>query len=159
MTTIADFDVVASTGARLSLAEKAGKVLLVVNTASKCGFTPQYQGLESLWRQFGSRGFEVLAFPCNQFGRQEPASDELIATFCEVHFGLSFPLMAKVEVNGPGAIPLYEWLKEEAPGVMGTRAIKWNFTKFLIGRDGAVMRRYAPAVKPEKLVRDIEALL
>ncbi|MEW9853669.1 glutathione peroxidase [Novosphingobium sp. M1R2S20] len=159
MTTIADFEVVAGSGAPLPLAAKAGKVLLVVNTASKCGFTPQYQGLEMLWQQFGGLGFEVLAFPCNQFGHQEPGSDEVIATFCDIHFGLSFPLMAKVDVNGPTAIPLYDWLKKEAPGLWGSRAIKWNFTKFLIGRDGRVVRRYGPTTKPEKIARDIEALL
>jgi glutathione peroxidase len=144
---------------KLPLAEKAGKVLLVVNTASRCGFTPQYAGLEALWQQFGLRGFEVLAFPCNQFGQQEPGSNETIATFCDIHFGLSFPLMGKVQVNGPDAIPLFDWLKAEAPGVMGTRAIKWNFTKFLIDRAGKVVRRYGPTVRPDRIVPDIEALL
>jgi glutathione peroxidase len=157
--TIADFDAALPGGGRLSLADKAGKVLLVVNTASKCGFTPQYAGLEALWQKYRDRGFEVIAFPCNQFGGQEPGDAGEIASFCSLNFGVSFPLMAKIEVNGPGAAPLYDWLKAEAPGVLGTRGIKWNFTKFLIGRDGKVVRRYAPTDKPEKLEADIEALL
>lgn len=159
MTTIADFSATLPDGAKLDLAEKTGKVLLIVNTASKCGFTPQYAGLESLWQAYRERGFEILAFPCNQFGGQEPGTAEQIAEFCDVNFGLSFPLMAKVEVNGEGAAPLYRWLKAEAPGLLGSKAIKWNFTKFLIGRDGKVVRRYAPTVKPEQIARDIEALL
>lgn len=159
MTSVVDFDVTAGDGLRLSLSSKAGRVLLIVNTASRCGFTQQYEGLEALSQRYGGRGFEVLAFPCNQFGRQEPGGNAEIATFCEIHFGLSFPLMAKIDVNGPRAIPLYNWLKAEAPGVLGTQAIKWNFTKFLIGRDGKVVRRYAPAVTPERLAKDIEALL
>ena len=157
--TIADFTVKMPGGKDLSLADKAGKVLLVVNTASKCGFTPQYDGLEALWKKYGDRGFEVLAFPCNQFGGQEPGTADEIESFCKVNFGVSFPLMAKIEVNGDGADPLYQWLKAEAPGVLGTKAVKWNFTKFLIGRDGKVVRRYAPTDKPEKLAADIEALL
>jgi len=159
VTTIADFSAALPGGGELDLADKAGKVLLVVNTASKCGFTPQYAGLEALWRKYGDRGFEVIAFPCNQFGHQEPGSADDIASFCDVNFGVSFPLMAKVEVNGDAATPLYQWLKREAPGVLGSQGIKWNFTKFLIGRDGKVVRRYAPTVKPEALERDIEALL
>ena len=158
-TTIADFEVATGAGRPLPLAQKAGKVLLVVNTASRCGFTPQYAGLEALWKHYGERGFEVLAFPCNQFGQQEPGSDETIATFCDIHFGLSFPLMSKVEVNGPTAAPLFDWLKAEAPGMLGTRAIKWNFTKFLIDRKGKVVRRYGPTVKPDRIAQDIEALL
>jgi glutathione peroxidase len=157
--TIADFTVKVPGGKDLSLADKAGMVLLVVNTASKCGFTPQYDGLEALWKKYGERGFEVLAFPCNQFGGQEPGTADEIESFCKVNFGVSFPLMAKIEVNGDGADPLYQWLKAEAPGVLGTKGIKWNFTKFLIGRDGKVVRRYAPTDKPEKLAADIEALL
>ncbi|GEN98269.1 glutathione peroxidase [Novosphingobium sediminis] len=157
--TIADFTVKMPGGKDLSLAEKAGKVLLVVNTASKCGFTPQYDGLEALWRKYGDRGFEVLAFPCNQFGGQEPGGAEEIESFCKLNFGVSFPLMSKIEVNGDGADPLYNWLKAKAPGVLGTKGIKWNFTKFLIGRDGKVVRRYAPTDKPERLAADIEALL
>ncbi|MFT4026142.1 MAG: glutathione peroxidase [Novosphingobium sp.] len=157
--TIADFSARLPDGSEVSLADKAGKVVLVVNTASKCGFTPQYDGLEALWRGYRERGFEVLAFPCNQFGGQEPGSADEIAEFCRANFGLSFPLMAKVEVNGPGAPPLYRWLKDRARGIFGTRKIKWNFTKFLIGRDGKVVRRYGPGVKPEKIERDIMALL
>lgn len=157
--TIADFTAKLPNGEVQSLADKLGKVLLVVNTASKCGFTPQYDGLEALWRKYGDKGFEVIAFPCNQFGGQEPGSADEIAEFCKVNFGLSFPLMGKIEVNGAGADPLYDWLKTEAPGVMGTKSVKWNFTKFLIDRDGRVVRRYAPTDKPEALDRDIEALL
>jgi glutathione peroxidase len=156
---IADFEAVLPNGERTGLADRKGKVLLIVNTASKCGFTPQYAGLETLWRQYRERGFEVIGFPCNQFGHQEPGSAEEIAGFCDLNFGVSFPLMAKIAVNGPDATPLYRWLKAEAPGVLGTRAIKWNFTKFLIGRDGKVVRRYPPTAKPERLARDIEALL
>jgi glutathione peroxidase len=157
--TIADFAVKMPNGEARSLGDKAGKVLLVVNTASKCGFTPQYDGLEALWRKYGSQGFEVLAFPCNQFGAQEPGTADEIDTFCKVNFGVSFPLMAKIDVNGARADPLYQWLKSGAPGVLGTKGIKWNFTKFLIGRDGKVVRRYGPTDKPEKLEADIEALL
>ena len=157
--TITDFTVKLPNGEAHSLADKAGKVLLVVNTASKCGFTPQYDGLEALWRKFGARGFEVLAFPCNQFGAQEPGTAEEIDSFCKVNFGVTFPLMAKVDVNGSTADPLYQWLKRQAPGVLGTTSIKWNFTKFLIGRDGKVVRRYGSTDKPEKIEAEIEALL
>ena len=157
--TIADFAAILPNGESVSLADRLGKIVLVVNTASKCGFTPQYGGLEALWRRYRDRGFEVIAFPCNQFGGQEPGNPEEIGGFCEVNFGLSFPLMGKVEVNGPGAIPLYDWLKNEAPGILGSKTIKWNFTKFLIGRDGKVVRRYAPAHKPESISQDIETLL
>ena len=159
MTTIADFTADLPGGKQADLADKLGKVLLVVNTASKCGFTPQYDGLEALHKQYGAQGFEVLAFPCNQFGGQEPGDAEQIDEFCKVNFGLSFPLMAKVEVNGAGAPPLYDWLKAEAPGLMGTKSIKWNFTKFLIGRDGKVVRRYAPNDTPASIAKDIEKLL
>ncbi|MBB4613655.1 glutathione peroxidase [Novosphingobium taihuense] len=158
-TTIADFKVRRPNGETLDLADKKGKVLLVVNTASKCGFTPQYDGLEKLWKDYGDKGFEVLAFPCNQFGGQEPGSADEIESFCKVNFGLSFPLMAKIEVNGDNADPLYDWLKKEAPGILGSKAIKWNFTKFLIDRDGKVVRRYAPTDKPESIAKDIEKLL
>lgn len=157
--TIADFKARKPNGEEIDLAEKKGNVLLVVNTASKCGFTPQYDGLEALWRQYGERGFEVLAFPCNQFGKQEPGTADEIESFCKVNFGLSFPLMAKIEVNGDNADPLYDWLKSEAPGVLGTKSIKWNFTKFLIDREGRVVRRYAPTDKPESIAGDIERLL
>jgi glutathione peroxidase len=159
MTTIADFSARLPNGQEVSLTDKLGKVLLVVNTASKCGFTPQYDGLEELWKQYGDRGFEVVAFPCNQFGGQEPGTAEEIDQFCKVNFGLSFPLMGKVEVNGDGETPLYHWLKQEAPGLFRTKKIKWNFTKFLIGRDGKVVRRYGPTDKPKSIAADIEALL
>lgn len=159
MNTIADFTATLPNGECVTLADKAGKVMLVVNTASKCGFTPQYDGLEALWRKYRDRGFEVVAFPCNQFGGQEPGNAEEIESFCKVNFGVSFPMMAKVDVNGPAAIPLYDWLKAEAPGVLGTKRVKWNFTKFLIGRDGKVVRRFAPTDKPESLESAIEALL
>lgn len=157
--TIADFSATLPNGSDVSLADKQGKVLLVVNTASKCGFTPQYDGLEKLWRDFGARGFEVLAFPCNQFGHQEPGDADAIESFCKLNFGVSFPLFAKIEVNGDGATPLYQWLKSEAPGLLGSKAIKWNFTKFLIDRSGKVVRRYGPMDKPEAIAKDIEALL
>ena len=159
MTTIADFTVATNRGDQLDLAEKLGKVLLVVNTASKCGFTPQYEGLEKLYEQYRDRGFEVLGFPCNQFGAQEPGSADEIAEFCKVNFGVTFPLMAKIEVNGDGASPLFDWMKRQAPGLMGSKAIKWNFTKFLIDREGQVVRRYAPTDRPERIAKDIEALL
>ncbi len=157
--TIADFTAKLPNGEDLSLADKLGKVLLVVNTASKCGFTPQYDGLEALWKQYGDQGFEVLAFPCNQFGGQEPGSAEEIDSFCKVNFGVSFPLFAKIDVNGDDTIPLYKWLKTAAPGIVGTTGIKWNFTKFLIGRDGKVVQRYAPLDKPASIAKDIEKLL
>ncbi len=159
MTVVSDFSATLADGTSTSLAEKEGKVLLVVNTASKCGFTPQYEGLEALWRKYRDRGFEVIAFPCNQFGAQEPGNAEEIASFCSLNYDVTFPVMAKIEVNGEEATPLYRWLKAEAPGVLGTQGIKWNFTKFLIGRDGKVVRRYAPTEKPARLEKDIEALL
>ncbi|MXO90425.1 glutathione peroxidase [Pontixanthobacter aquaemixtae] len=159
MTTIADFSVKKPDGSDLDLSEKKGKVLLVVNTASKCGFTPQYDGLESLHQEYGEKGFEVLAFPCNQFGGQEPGNAEEIEEFCKVNFGLTFPLMQKVEVNGDGASPLFDWMKREAPGLMGSKTIKWNFTKFLINRDGEVVKRYAPQDTPAKIGKDIAKLL
>ena len=159
MTTIADFSALQPSGQQQSLADKLGKVVLVVNTASKCGFTPQYDGLEALHKQYHAQGLEIMAFPCNQFGGQEPGSADEIAEFCKVNFGLSFPLMAKVDVNGAIETPLYTWLKSEAPGLMGTKGIKWNFTKFLIGRDGKVVRRYAPTDKPEAIAKDIAKLL
>jgi glutathione peroxidase len=157
--TIADFSAKRPDGSEADLSEFAGKVVLVVNTASKCGFTPQYAGLEALWEQYGPRGLVVIGFPCNQFGAQEPGSADDIASFCSLNYGVSFPMMAKVEVNGDGATPLYQWLKAEAPGILGSKGVKWNFTKFLIGRDGKVVRRYAPTDKPESLAKDIEALL
>ena len=159
MTTIADFTVNTTRGEKLDLAEKLGKVLLVVNTASKCGFTPQYDGLEKLFQDYREQGFEVLAFPCNQFGAQEPGDAEEIEQFCKVNFGLTFPLMQKVDVNGDNASPLFDWMKKEAPGLMGSKAIKWNFTKFLIDREGNVVKRYGPADAPASIAKDIEKLL
>ena len=157
--TIADFTAKLPNGEEVSLADKQGKVLLVVNVASKCGFTPQYEGLEALQRKFADRGFEVLGFPCNQFMGQEPGNADEIASFCKLNYDVSFPLMAKIDVNGTDAPPLFDWLKKEAPGLMGTRSIKWNFTKFLIDREGKVVRRYAPTDKPEDIEKDIEKLL
>ena len=159
MTSIADFTVATNTGDQLDLKDKLGKVLLVVNTASKCGFTPQYDGLEELFQDYWDKGFEVLAFPCNQFGNQEPGDAEEIAEFCKVNFGLTFPLMAKVDVNGDDSSPLFDWMKAEKPGLMGSRAIKWNFTKFLIDREGNVVKRYGPADAPKTIAKDIEKLL
>ncbi|MDG5751111.1 glutathione peroxidase [Qipengyuania sp. XHP0211] len=159
MTTIADFTVSTSKGEPLDLREKLGTVLLVVNTASKCGFTPQYDGLEELYQRYGDKGFEVLAFPCNQFGNQEPGDADEIEQFCKVNFGLTFPLMAKVDVNGGEASPLFDWMKAEAPGLMGSKKIKWNFTKFLIDREGNVVKRYGPADAPKSIAKDIEKLL
>ena len=157
--TITDFNVATADGARTSLAAYAGKVLLIVNTASKCGFTPQYQGLEALHRDYGGRGFEVLAFPCNQFGAQEPGDAAEIANFCSLTYDVTFPVFAKIDVNGPEVDPLFERLKADAPGLLGSKAIKWNFTKFLVDRDGRPVRRYAPTTKPEELRADVEALL
>ena len=156
---IADFTAKQPNGEDISLADKAGKVLLVVNTASRCGFTPQYDGLEALYRKFKDQGFEVVAFPCNQFGAQEPGNADEIASFCKLTYDVTFPLMAKIDVNGDGATPLYQWLKSEAPGLMGSKSIKWNFTKFLIDRDGQVVRRYAPTDKPDGIEKDIAKLL
>ena len=153
------FTAVAIDGRPAPLAEHRGKVLLIVNTASECGFTPQFAGLEALWRRYRDRGLVVIGFPSNQFGRQDPGSDGEIAAFCERNYGVGFPMMAKVEVNGPGAHPLWRWLQDEAPGVLGTRRIKWNFTKFLVGRDGRVIRRYAPRTAPEEIAGDIERAL
>ena len=159
MTALTDFTVRAGNGDPVDLSAQEGQVVLVVNTASKCGFTPQYDGLEALQKRFAGRGFTVLAFPCNQFGGQEPGSAEEIAEFCQVNFSTTFPLFGKVDVNGANADPLFDWLKTEAPGVLGSKAIKWNFTKFLVGRDGQVVKRYGPADKPEAIAPDIEALL
>lgn len=159
MTTIADFIVTTNRGEALDLSDKHGNVLLVVNTASKCGFTPQYDGLEKLYQTYKDRGFEVLGFPCNQFGGQEPGDADEIAQFCKVNFGVTFPLMAKVDVNGANASPLYDWLKSSARGLMGSTSIKWNFTKFLIDRTGNVVKRYGSTDAPERIAKDIEALL
>ena len=157
--TIADFTVTTNRGQELALKEKLGKVLLVVNTASKCGFTPQYDGLEKIYQQFKEKDFEVLGFPCNQFGAQEPGSADEIAEFCKINFGVTFPLMAKIDVNGDNASPLFDWMKKEAKGLMGSTSIKWNFTKFLIDREGNVVKRYAPTDKPEAIAKDIAKLL
>jgi glutathione peroxidase len=154
-----DFEAAAINGELVGLGRYHGKVLLIVNTASECGFTPQYKGLEEVYQQFRDRGFEVLGFPCNQFGKQEPGTADEIHAFCERNYGVTFPLFSKVEVNGDNAHPLFRHLKEAAPGVFGTEGIKWNFTKFLINRDGSVYKRYAPQTKPEELIGDIEKLL
>ena len=159
MTAITDFTVKNADGTATSLEPHRGKVLLIVNTASKCGFTPQYDGLEALHRDYADRGFEVLAFPCNQFGGQEPGDAAEIASFCTLTYDVTFPVFAKIDVNGAGADPLFERLKSDAPGVLGSKAIKWNFTKFLVGRDGTVVNRYAPTTKPEDIRKDIEKLL
>ena len=146
-------------GEQTTLEQYKGKVLLIVNTASKCGFTPQYEGLETLYKKYHNNGFEILGFPCDQFGHQEPGSDEDIAQFCSLNFGVSFPLFKKTNVNGPDANPLFEELKKEAPGLLGTKRIKWNFTKFLVDSQGKVLKRYAPTVKPEAIEKDIVKLL
>jgi glutathione peroxidase len=146
-------------GGSQSLADYRGKVLLIVNTASKCGFTPQYEGLEALHRRYATREFEVLGFPCNQFGAQEPGSADEIASFCSTTYDVTFPIFAKVEVNGIGATPLYKFLKRNAPGVFGTERIKWNFTKFLVGRDGEVIRRFEPNATPEMIAAELPPLL
>ncbi|MCB9520899.1 MAG: glutathione peroxidase [Myxococcales bacterium] len=146
-------------GTQTTLAEYAGKVLLIVNTASKCGFTPQYAGLESLYRSLADQGVAVLGFPCNQFGAQEPGDAAEIQQFCSLTYDVSFPMFAKVDVNGPGAHPLFQQLKAAAPGLLGTEAIKWNFTKFLVDRDGRVVKRYAPNDTPESIAADVKALL
>ena len=159
MTTAYDFAAIDINGKQQKLSQYEGKTLLIVNTASKCGFTPQYEGLQKLYDTYHDQGLEVLGFPCNQFGGQEPGSADEIAEFCKVNFGLSFPVMGKVDVNGANETPLFSWLKSEAPGLMGTKGIKWNFTKFLIGRDGKVVRRYAPTDKPEAIAKDIAKLL
>ena len=156
---IFDYTATGLAGAPVELAQYKGKVLLIVNTASACGFTPQYKGLEQLWQQFRDQGVVVLGFPCNQFGAQEPGDETAIGAFCEKNYGVTFPLFAKVDVNGDAAHPLFKQLKKDAPGLLGTEAIKWNFTKFLVGKDGTVYKRYAPATKPEELSGDIEKLL
>ena len=158
-TSIYDFEALSIEGKPAHLDAQRGKVLLIVNTASACGFTPQFAGLEKLHQTYGARGLAVLGFPCNQFGAQDPGSDGEIASFCQINYGVTFPMMAKIDVNGPTANTLYQWLAAEAPGLLGTKAIKWNFTKFLVGRDGAVLKRYAPTDTPASLVNDIEAAL
>ncbi|AOF86712.1 glutathione peroxidase family protein [Hydrogenophaga sp. RAC07] len=159
MSSIHDFEALSIDGKLVSLAQFKGKPLLIVNTASACGFTPQFGGLEKLHKTYGERGLVVLGFPCNQFGSQDPGSNDEIASFCQLNYGVTFPMMEKVNVNGAEAHPLYQWLTAEAPGLLGSKAIKWNFTKFLVGKDGRVIKRYAPQDAPEKLAADIEAAL
>ena len=156
---IYDFKATLLNGEEVDLDAYRGKVLLIVNTASECGFTPQYAGLETLYQNLKSKGFVVLGFPCNQFGAQEPGDATAIEQFCQVNFGVTFPMFAKIEVNGENTHPLYAYLKHEAAGLLGTEAIKWNFTKFLVDRHGQVVERYAPATKPEDLAQAIETLL
>jgi glutathione peroxidase len=146
-------------GQDVSLEKYRGKTLLIVNVASRCGFTPQYSGLEALYRKFKDRNFEILAFPCNQFGAQEPGTDAEIASFCKTNYDVSFPLFSKVDVNGATAAPLYKYLKSEVPGVLGTEAVKWNFTKFLVDKDGQVLKRFAPTDSPEAIGKELEKIL
>jgi glutathione peroxidase len=159
MTNVVDFKAKSLDGKDIDLRQYQGKVLLIVNTASECGFTPQYKGLEAVYQQFRDKGVEVLGFPCNQFGKQEPGNATEIGAFCEKNYGVTFPLFDKVEVNGDNAHPLFDHLKSEAPGLMGSKAIKWNFTKFLVKKDGTVYKRYAPQTEPKDLIADIERLL
>jgi glutathione peroxidase len=159
MTDITSIPVTASDGSTIDLSSHKGEVMLIVNVASKCGFTPQYEGLEALQRKYAANGFSVLGFPCNQFGAQEPGNAEEIANFCKLSYDVSFPLFAKIDVNGDNAAPIYQHLKDEAPGLLGSKSIKWNFTKFLVDRSGKVVKRYPPQAKPEDLARDIDALL
>ncbi|KGM40227.1 glutathione peroxidase [Aquabacterium sp. NJ1] len=159
MTSVYDFEAQTITGEAVKLDQYRGKVLLIVNTASKCGFTPQFEGLEKLWKELGPKGLAVVGFPCNQFGGQDPGDNSEIASFCQLNYGVSFPMMAKIDVNGPNAHPLYQYLVKEAPGILGTKSIKWNFTKFLIGRDGRVLGRYAPTDTPKALMADIDKAL
>ena len=154
-----DFEALSIEGKPAHLSTQRGKVLLIVNTASACGFTPQFAGLEDLWRDYRDPGLVIVGFPCNQFGAQDSGSNSEIASFCELNYGVSFPMMAKVDVNGAQAHPLWQWLMREAPGLLGSQAVKWNFTKFLIGRDGRVIKRYAPSEAPQALRADIEAAL
>ena len=159
MTTVYDFEALQINGKPVRLSEFKGLALLIVNTASACGFTPQFAGLEVLHETYAQKGLVVLGFPCNQFGAQDKGSNDEIAGFCQVNYGVTFPMLAKIDVNGEQAHPLYQWLASEAPGLLGTKAIKWNFTKFLVGKDGAVLKRYAPTDTPASLVKDIEAAL
>jgi glutathione peroxidase len=159
MSSIYDFSANSIQGKNVNLKQYQGKAMLIVNTASACGFTPQFGGLEALHKSYGARGLVVLGFPCNQFGAQDSGSNGEIAEFCQMNYGVSFPMMEKIDVNGSGAHPLYQWLSAEAPGLLGSKAIKWNFTKFLVGKDGAVLKRYAPTDTPDSLAKDIEAAL
>ena len=159
MPSIYDFEAESISGKPVPLAQYKGQVLLIVNTASACGFTPQFAGLEKLHQEYGPHGLVVLGFPCNQFGGQDPGANDEIASFCQVNYGVDFPMMAKIDVNGSDAHPLYKWLSAEAPGLLGSKAIKWNFTKFLVGKDGQVIKRYAPQDAPASLAKDIAAAL
>lgn len=159
MSSIYQFQAQRLTGEIQSLADYQGQVLLIVNTASKCGFTPQFEGLEKIYQQYQAQGFSVLGFPCNQFGGQDPASNAEIGEFCQFNYGVTFPMFAKIEVNGENAHPLFDYLKNHAKGLLGSEMIKWNFTKFLVGRDGQVVKRYAPTTKPEEIAKDIENVL
>ena len=156
---IHDFEALSIDGQSVPLSRYRGQVMLIVNTASACGFTPQFTGLEELHQQYAAQGLAVIGFPCNQFASQDPGDNAQIANFCQRNYGVSFQMMGKIEVNGAGAHPLYQWLTAQAPGLLGSKAIKWNFTKFLVGRDGRVIKRYAPQDAPEKIARDIEAAL
>lgn len=158
-TSVYDFEALSIEGKPAHLSTQRGKVLLIVNTASECGFTPQFGGLEALWEGYRDQGLVVVGFPSNEFGGQDPGANDQIASFCSLNYGVTFPMMSKVEVNGAKAHPLWKWLTSEAPGLLGTQAIKWNFTKFLVGRDGRVIKRYAPTDTPESMKKDIEAAL
>ncbi len=158
-TSVYDFEALSIEGKPAHLSTQRGKVILIVNTASACGFTPQFAGLETLWKTYRDRGLVVVGFPSNEFGAQDPGTNDEIASFCELNYGVSFPMMSKVQVNGDNAHPLWKWLTAEAPGLFGTEAIKWNFTKFLIGKDGKVHKRYAPNISPASIAEDIEAEL
>ena len=159
MPTVYDFEALQINGKSVPLKQFKGKAMLIVNTASACGFTPQFAGLEELHKTYAKKGLVVLGFPCNQFGAQDSGSNDEIAEFCQLNYGVSFPMMAKIDVNGANASPLYQWLTAEAPGLLGSKAIKWNFTKFLVGKDGAVIKRYAPQDAPARMAKDIEAAL
>ena len=159
MSTVYDFEALQISGKSVPLSKFKGKVMLIVNTASACGFTPQFAGLEALHKKYGKKGLVVLGFPCNQFGAQDAGSNQEIAEFCQLNYGVSFPMMAKIDVNGANAHPLYHWLSGEAPGLLGSKSIKWNFTKFLVAKDGHVLKRYAPTDEPASLSQDIEAAM
>ena len=159
MSTVYDFSATSISGKTVKLDQFKGKPLLIVNTASACGFTPQFAGLEELHKTYGGKGLVVLGFPCNQFGAQDKGNNTEIAEFCQLNYGVSFPMMEKIDVNGRGQHPLYQWLSAEAPGLLGSKAIKWNFTKFLVGKDGTVVKRYAPTDTPASMATDVEAAL
>ena len=158
-TSVYDFEAVSIQGQPAHLASQRGKVLLIVNTASACGFTPQFTGLETLWERYRDQGLVIVGFPSNEFGAQDPGSNVEIASFCQLNYGVSFPMMGKVQVNGANAHPLWKWLTKESPGLLGSQSVKWNFTKFLVGRDGRVLKRYAPTDSPESMRTDIERAL